>query len=94
VSDDIFDRVNLARRDVVIEKQKLRIEALEEMLLAVVEDYDWVQGGPGDRDWNVLDNTIIAARKVLFERDQWPKAARHMTDVQDFLATVDKETEQ
>ncbi len=47
-----------------------RIKALEEALREVIEDYDWVQGGPGDRDWNVLDNTIIRARAVLKEADQ------------------------
>jgi hypothetical protein len=47
-----------------------RIGALEEALREVIEDYDWVQGGPGDRDWNVLDNTIIRARNLLKEADQ------------------------
>jgi hypothetical protein len=45
-------------------------DALEEALREVIEDYDWVQGGPGDRDWNVLDNTIIRARALLPEADQ------------------------
>jgi len=47
-----------------------RIKALEEALQEVIDDYDWVQGGPGDRDWNVLDNTIIRARALLKEADQ------------------------
>jgi hypothetical protein len=47
-----------------------RIKALEVAMRDVVEDYDWVQGGPGDRDWNVLDNTIIRARALLKEADQ------------------------
>jgi hypothetical protein len=68
VSDDVFDRA-LDRRDAVIQEQRLRIKALEEALREVIEDYDWVQGGPGDRDWNVLDNTIIRARAVLKEAD-------------------------
>ena len=46
------------------------IKALKEALREVIEDYDWVQGGPGDRDWNVLDNTIIRARALLKEADQ------------------------
>jgi hypothetical protein len=47
-----------------------RIKALEGALRDVIGDYDWVQGGPGDRDWNVLDNTIIRARALLKEADQ------------------------
>jgi hypothetical protein len=47
-----------------------RIKALEGTLQEVVDDYDWVQGGAGDRDWNVLDNTIIRARNLLKEADQ------------------------
>ena len=47
-----------------------RIKALEEALRDVILDYDWVQGGAGDRDWNVLDNTIIRARDLLKEADQ------------------------
>ena len=68
MSDDVFDQA-LDRRDAVIQEQRLRIKALEEALREVIEDYDWVQGGPGDRDWNVLDNTIIRARAVLKEAD-------------------------
>ena len=44
--------------------------ARERALRSVVDDYDWVRDGPGDRDWNVLDNTIIRARALLKEADQ------------------------
>ena len=47
-----------------------RIKELEAALRSVVDDYDWVRDGPGDRDWNVLDNTIIRARALLKEPDQ------------------------
>jgi hypothetical protein len=69
VSDDIFDRA-LDRRNALIKEQRRRIKALEEALRDVILDYDWVQGGAGDRDWNVLDNTIIRARALIEEADK------------------------
>ena len=41
-----------------------RIGALEEMLLAVIEDYDWVKVRHRP-DWEILDNAINAARDML-----------------------------
>ena len=69
MSDDIFDRA-LDRRNALIKEQRRRIKALEEALRDVILDYDWVQGGAGDRDWNVLDNTIIRARALIEEADK------------------------